>query len=46
MEKVFAAEREALWNIILQQSQIMASLHKKSKHKNPLIKIPNVCLSV
>ena len=32
MENVFAVERKALWDIIMQQTKIMASMHRKSKH--------------
>ena len=32
IENVFAVERKALWDIITQQTKIMASMHRKSKH--------------
>ena len=33
MERVFAAEREALWDIIMQQNHVLATIQRKSEFK-------------
>ena len=34
LEKIFAVERKALWDIIFQQNQLIATIQKKSKNQN------------